>query len=89
MILYDTLYFSFPSFKSVMKASSWFFLLVASALKFLFNASILIKSFEFESFINVLLSMSILSFNKDDSSQIFAFFACGNLSLVGISITFD
>ena len=88
MILHDTLNFSFPSFSSVMKASSLLFLMVASAFKFLFNSSILIKSFEFESFINVLLSMFILPFIKDGSSQIFVSLACGNLSLVCILITF-
>ena len=80
--------FSFPSFSSVIKRRSWFFLIGASGLKFLFNSSILTKSSEFESFIKVLLSMLILSFIKDGSSQIFAFIACGNLSLVCILVTF-
>ena len=88
MVSYYTLSFTFPSMSRVMKASSRPFFMVASALKFLLSSSILIKSFVFESFINVLLSMLMFSFLKDGSSQIFAFIACANFSLVCLLITF-
>ena len=52
----------------------------------LFYGSILIKLFVFESFINVLLSMLMISFIKDGSSQILHLLR--NLSLVCTLITF-
>ena len=97
MVSYDTLNlnFSFPSFSSVIKVSSWLFFngsvcIWCSVLMttFLLNSPILKKSLVFESFINVQLSMLIFSFIKNGSSQIFEFFACGNLGLVCILITF-
>ena len=88
MVSYNALNFSFPAFSSVMKASSWPFFMLTSALKILSCSSILIKSFVFESFTNILLSLVMFSFIKDGSSWIFVLIVCGNLRLVCILITF-
>lgn len=91
MILYDFIWYAeffFSFVQQYYESKFLIFFMVVSALKFLLSSSILIKSFVFESFNNVLLSMLMCSFIKDSSSQIFAFIACGNLILVCILITF-